>query len=115
MTLEIHAVKGGKLEKVRYILHEFDDGVTAQFRIDIDRSLHEVKSSSKAATFASKVGKSKLCPHAVDTIELDFVMLDKWVFDNSVGLWYRGGFKTYHFQDEEDAVFFKLTWGSVGT
>lgn len=110
-ALEIHTVKGGKLEKVRFVQHQFEDGTTAQFRVDKDRSVHEVKSSNRKASMNSRAYKSQLCPFSVDTDELDYKMLDDWVRENSCGLWFRGGFKTYNFQQDADAVFFKLTWG----
>ena len=113
-SFELHNVKGGKLEKVRYILHEFDDGTKVKFKIETDRSVHELDTSNQKVRIISRVYKSKFCPHSIDTRELDYQMLDQWVADNCCGLWYRGGFATYNFQQEDDAIYFKLTWGDVG-
>ena len=109
--VEMYTVKGGKLEKVRFVHHIFDENVLVKFRIEKDRSVHEIITSSRKAKMRSRAYKGQFCPHAIETEELDYHMLDKWVADNCCGLWYRGGFDDYHFQQEEDAVLFKLTWG----
>jgi len=111
MGLELHRInKKGRLEKVRYVSHEVD-GQLVQFRVDTDRQIHEVPGRNKKASMRSRAYKNVLCEHAIDTRELDYNMLDEWVAENCCGLWFRGGFNTYNFNKEDDAVLFKLTWG----
>lgn len=109
MSIELHMSKGEKLEKVRYVTHTFE-GRPIQFRIEKDRSIHEVSTKGPKAKIQSRTCKIQLCPHFFDMKELDYKMVDKWVVENCSGLWFRGGFKTYHFQQDYDAVLFKLTW-----
>lgn len=99
------------VDQSRLVLHEFDDGTKVKFRVDENRIVHEISSSSKKATIISKIYKQELCQHRVDTKELDFREMDKWIIETLSGLWFRGGFDRYYFQLEEDAVTFKLTWG----
>ena len=110
MALELHMTKGGKLEKVRYVSHMFE-GRPVQFRIEKDRQIHEVRGKGRRASIQSRACKTALCAHSVSTRELDYHMLDEWVADNCRGLWFRGGFNVYNFQQDNDAVLFKLTWG----
>ena len=110
MALELHMIKGGKLEKVRYITHIFN-GLPVQFRIEKNRQIHELRSTKSNIKIKSRACKLNICPHSIDTCELDYNMLDEWVTDNCCGLWFRGGFNIYNFNLDEDAVLFKLTWG----
>ncbi|NJO59836.1 MAG: hypothetical protein HC836_16505 [Richelia sp. RM2_1_2] len=105
MNYELENYRGNRLEKS---IHSYDeyDGHMVQFKIDQDRRVSEVGSS-----LYSRVYKSILCPHKVETHELEYTMLDEWVIENSRGCWWRGGFTTYYFQYDDDAVFFKLSWG----
>ena len=100
------------INESRFVLHMFDDGTKVKFRVDNKRMVHGISSSSKKANALSRVYRCTLCPHVVDTRELDFNDIDKWVVEALHGLWFRGGFNRYCFQLEEDAVLFKLTWGS---
>ncbi len=100
----------GAVEKIRWVAYDFGNQ-KIKFKVNKDRKILVSEPISKSAKNTANNYKRILCPYHIDTREFDYEMLDEWVIENSTGLWFREGYSLYGFQIDNDAAFFKLTWG----